>query len=240
MFDDVLASVRIGAAKVDTIPETSTVQPGETLPVRVEVDGGNVDQDIEAIELELTTRRKVNDARQTYEISSQRVTGPFTIEEGDQETFEAEIPIHRETPVTTMDVRRNKAEVWIDTDLEIDRAIDGDDTDYLDIEPTGPMAAMLEAVEQAGHDLKEVSVDNDRIGVGNERADLPVDQEFVFKPTSGRDYKELEIHFVPRDAETHVLVEFDYRMKSEQFESVRIDHADYDVDSLRQTFERVA
>ena len=61
MFDNVLASVRIGAAEVDTLLETDTVQPGDTLPVQVVVEGGKVDQDIEAIELELETRRYLDE-----------------------------------------------------------------------------------------------------------------------------------------------------------------------------------
>lgn len=240
MFDNVLASIRIGAAEVDTLLDRETVRPGETLSTQVVVEGGNVDQDINAIELELKTKREYGDSRETYEITSTHVTGSFTIEEGERRTFEAELPIPRETPVTTMDARRDRAKVWIDTDLEIDRAIDADDTDYLDVAPTEPMAAMLDAVAEAGHSLYEVTVDNDRIGVGNERAELPLDQEFVFRPDGDRDYKELEVHFLPREGVTHVLLEFDYRFSSEEFESIEIDHEDYGVESLRQEFERYA
>lgn len=240
MFDNVLASIRIGAAEVDTLLERDTVRPGETLETQVVVDGGKVDQDIQAIELELETEREVGDSRQTYEISSKHVTGPFTIEEGDRKVFEATILIHRETPVTTLDARYNHAKVWIDTDLEIERAIDADDTDYLNVAPTEPMEAMLDAVSQAGHSLYEVSVDNDRISVGNATADLPLDQEFVFRPQGDRDYTELEVHFLPRDSVTHVLLEFDYRLKSERFESIEIDHDSHSVDELRDAFERYA
>lgn len=240
MFDNVLASVRIGAAEVDTLLDRETVRPGETLSTQVVVDGGNVDQDIEKIELELKTKRERGDATETYEISREVVTGSFTIEEGEQQVFEADLPIHRETPVTTLGARRNEAKVWIDTDLEIDRAIDADDTDYLDVAPTEPMTAMLDAVERAGHELSEVTIDDDRIGAGSERADLPLDQEIVFRPTGSRDYKELEIHFLPRETTTHVLVEFDYTMRAEQFEAIEIDHADYSVQSLERAFERLS
>lgn len=237
MFDNVLASIRIGAAEVDTLLDRETVQPGEVLATQVVVDGGEVDQDIEAIDLELKTKREHGDTRQTYEIASKRVTGAFTIEEGDQQVFEADLPIHHETPVTTLDAKYNRAQVWIDTDLEIDRAIDADDTDYLNVAPTDPMAAMLDAVSQAGHTLYEVAVDNDRLSIGNARAHLPLDQEFVFRPQGNREYNELEVHFLPRETVTHVLLEFDYRLKSEQFESLQIDHDSYSVKELQQAFE---
>ncbi|MDS0258159.1 sporulation protein [Haloarcula sp. S1CR25-12] len=240
MFDNVLASVRIGAAEVDTLLETDTVRPGETLPVRVVVDGGKVDQDIEAIELELETRRERDEATDEYDISTHRVTGPFTIEAGEREVFESEIPIHHETPVTTLDAKTNRAKVWIDTDLEIDRAIDADDTDYLQVAPTEPMAAMLEAVERAGHRLSKVTVDTDTIATKDAQAQLPVDQEIEFKPTGSRSYSELELHFIPREEVTHVLLEFDHSIGSENFESMQVYHDDYSVDELRRAFERFA
>ena len=240
MFDNVLASVRIGAAEVDTLLERDTVRPGETLSTQVVVEGGNVDQDIEAIELELKTRREREEGSDTYEISSQRVTGAFTIHEDEQRVFEADVPIHQETPITSLDARRDDSKVWIDTDLEIDRAIDADDTDHLNVAPTDPMATMLEAVSSAGHSLHEITVDTDHIATHHEESHLPVDQEIVFKPEGDRDYTEVEIHFLPREHETHVLVEFDYRIASEDFESLVIDHDDYSVESLRREFERVA
>jgi sporulation-control protein len=240
MFDNVLASVRIGAAEVDTLLETDTVRPGDTLPVQVVVEGGKVDQDIETIELELETRRYLDEGRDSYELSSHHITGAFTVEAGDRKVFESEIPIHPETPVTTLNAKKNRAEVWIDTDLEIDRAIDADDTDYLNVAPTEPVAAMLEAIEQAGHRLHEVAVDNDRIATNDAQAQQPVDQEIVFKPTGDRSYKELEVHFVPREDVTHVLLEFDYRIRSEEFESMQVYHDDYSVEELRRAFERYA
>lgn len=239
MFDKVLASVRIGAAEVDTRLNQDAVQPGETLSTQVVVDGGEVDQDIEGIELELKTKRKNGDVKQTYELASERVIDSFTIEENEQRVFETDLYVPRETPVTTVDPKRGRSpKVWIDTDLEIDRAIDADDTDYLAVEPTAPVQAMLDAVGNAGNRLKEVTVDNDRISVGDVSANHPVDQEFVFTPQSA-DYKEVEIHFLPRDSMTHVLVEFDYRLQSEQFHSIRIEHGDYTVEGLQAEFERL-
>ncbi|PSP93279.1 hypothetical protein BRC91_10335 [Halobacteriales archaeon QS_4_62_28] len=48
-----MASVRIGAAAVDTRLDQGTVRPGETLSTQVVVEGGEVAQDIKGIELEL-------------------------------------------------------------------------------------------------------------------------------------------------------------------------------------------
>jgi len=240
MFDKVLASVRIGAAAVDTRLDQDTVRPGETLSTQVVVEGGEVAQDIEGIELELKTRRETGDASDTYELTEEHVTDSFTIEEDEQRVFEADLHVPHETPITTVEAKRGRSpKVWVDTDLAIDQAIDADDTDSLAVEPTAPIQAMLDAVESAGNQLKEVTVDDDRIGVDDERANYPVDQEFVFKPHDA-DYKEAEIHFLPRGTVTHVLVEFDYRIHSEQFYSLRISHDNYTVEELQREFERLA
>ncbi|MFB6152034.1 MAG: sporulation protein [Haloarculaceae archaeon] len=240
MFENVLASVRIGAAAVDTRLDQSVVAPGETFSAQVVVDGGEVDQDIEGIELELKTRREVEDARRPYEIDSYHVTDSFTIHEDEREVFDVEWRLHPETPVTTVDARYNRAEVWIDTDLAIDRAIDADDTDYLDVGPTAPVEAMLDAVAAAGYSLHEVTVDDDRIGVNDRRSDLPLDQEFVFRPDGSAGFTEVEVHFLPDDGATDVLLEFDRSHRSESFESLRIDHDDFDADSLSRRFREIA
>lgn len=125
-----------------------------------------------------------------------------------------------ETPITTVDAGRSRSpRVWIDTDLKIDRAVDADDTDHLAVEPTASAQAMLDAVKTAGHDLKEVTVDDDEISVGDVRADHPLAQEFVFRPHSA-DYKQVEVHFLPHSDTTQVLVKFDYRRRSKQFHSI--------------------
>jgi sporulation-control protein len=239
MFDKVLASVRIGGAEVDALLDKDSVEPGETLPTRVVVDGGKTDQDIEHIDLELRTRRERGETHDTYEISSTRVTGAFTIGAGERRVFETDLPIHPETPVTAVEAPHDQSEVWIDSDLAIDRAIDADDSDQLAVEPTAPMQALLDAVSQAGHELHAITVDDDRIVAGDVRADLPVDQEFVFRPVEDRAYSEIEVHFLPGGETTQVLVEFDAHHGGERVEVLSIDHDDYSVDSLRQAFEEL-
>jgi len=59
MFKKILASVGIGAAKVDTILETEHLQPGQLFNAQIVITAGNVSQEISGLDLLLMTRVKV-------------------------------------------------------------------------------------------------------------------------------------------------------------------------------------
>ena len=56
VFNKVLASVGIGAATVDTKLESEQVVPGEEIKGIVEIQGGNVEQQINEIYLSINTQ----------------------------------------------------------------------------------------------------------------------------------------------------------------------------------------
>ena len=59
-FKKLLASVGIGQAKVDTILFDEVVEPGGILTGEIQIQGGQVDQEIDKIDLCLRTRAKVS------------------------------------------------------------------------------------------------------------------------------------------------------------------------------------
>ena len=59
MFKKILASVGIGAAKVDTILETEHLQPGQLFNAQIVISAGDVSQEIAGLDLMLVTRVKV-------------------------------------------------------------------------------------------------------------------------------------------------------------------------------------
>ena len=59
MFKKILASVGIGAAKVDTVLETEHLQPGQKFNAVIVIKGGDVEQEIAGLDLALMTRVKV-------------------------------------------------------------------------------------------------------------------------------------------------------------------------------------
>lgn len=241
--DKILAKVGIGSAEVDTRLDRDRFHPGEEFSAQVVVEGGETDQEIEGLVLKLMVEMRdgPNEAARTKAIDTWHLHDDFTIHEGERRVIDFEGRLHPETPVTEWDCRQNLSKVWIHTGLDVESAVDPKDKDYLRIAPTEPMAAVLEAVERAGFRPERLTVDPDRVQAGEVTADLHCDQEFVFRPKNRSSrFEEIEVHFVPREDRTHVLLEFDFPRRSEQFRSMDVDNHDFSVDSLRREFERIA
>jgi sporulation-control protein len=236
-----LASVRIGDAEVDTLVPDGVVYPGESFEARIRVRGGDVTQEIEGLELQLVAnvQEEHSDIGQSKLIERWGVVDAFTIGPGEEEIVPFEGRLHPETPVTTVEARRNLAQVWLQTGLAIDAAIDAEYTDYLEIAPTSPMEAMLDVVDRSGFYLDKISIDRERVGGVEWRADLALDQEFEFKPQgrSRSKFDKVELHFVPRDEKTRILLEFERPHRTETFRTMTIEHDDIDVDAITSTFQ---
>jgi sporulation-control protein len=203
-----LSRIGIGSAEVDTVLETETVTPGNSVPAHVEIEGGSDEQTVEAIDLAVMTRYEIEtDEGSTYRnvaIQETELTDGFTIEEGEQRTIDAgEIQIPETTPPTL-----GNTEVWIHTGLDIDWSIDPDDTDYLDVEPGPYVSAMMEAAEDLGFDLHTVeNIDASRIGPH------VFAQEFEYVPERGSRYSgdldEIELVPIREGQRLDVIVEVD-------------------------------
>jgi sporulation-control protein len=241
MFNNLLASVRIGAAEVDTLLDQEELSPGDEFSAQIVVRGGKVDQTIEGLELRLITemREKAHESGTNNVIDQWPLNEEFTIGAGEEKVIPFESRLHPETPVTAIDAPRQLTKVWIATGLAIDAGIDAKDKDYLTVVPTQPMMAMLQAVERCGLTLRKVSVDNDYITIDNETSALGCDQEFEFRPTatSRHGFSESEIHFVPRSDHTKVLLEFD-KPNGEVFRSMTIHHDNYSIEALAEEYRR--
>lgn len=240
MFDNLLASVRIGAAEVDTLLDQEELYPGDEFSAQIVVKGGKVAQEIEGLELRLITemREKAHESGTHNVIDRWQINDEFTIGVGEETVIPFESRLHPETPVTAIDVPRHLTKVWIATGLSIDTAIDAKDKDYLTVMPTPPMEAMLQAIERCGLTIRKVTVDNDYITVGNDRSDLGCDQEFEFRTKGSRhNFTESEVHFLPHSDHTKVLLEFD-NSRGETFRSMTIDHDNYSVEGLAEEYRR--
>lgn len=239
MFDNLLASVRIGAAEVDTLLDQETLYPGDEFSAQIVIKGGKVAQEIEGLELRLITemREKSTESGTHNVIDRWPINDEFTIGAGEKKVIPFESRLHPETPVTAIDAPRQLTKVWIATGLSIDAALDDKDKDYLTVMPTPPMEAMFRAVERCGLSLRKVTVDNDRITIGNDTSDLRCDQEFEFRLTnaSTHNFNESEIHFLPHSDHTNVLLEFD-KSHRETFRSMTIDHDNYSVEGLAEEY----
>ena len=212
LFNKMLASIGIGAAKVDTKLYSEHISLGEELKGVVEIVGGNAEQKIDEIYLTLYTTYvvEVDDQKSTRHgiVNKWKISEPFTIGVNERKTIPFAFKLPFDTPVTV-----GRTRVWLHTGLDIKNALDPADQDYLKVGPTRVMSAVLNALEDIGFRLREV--DCKKAEYMHKR--LPFVQEFEFVPVSGLfrgKLDEIEVVFFPTSTyETEVLMQVDRRAK---------------------------
>lgn len=213
LFNKVLASIGIGAAKVDTRLKASSFQAGETIEGIVAVKGGNIEQKIEEIYLSVMTSyvKEKDDQKWTKqaEIAKIKINEPFVIlaKETKEIPFSFQLPV--DTPVTI-----GASKVWIHTGLDIKSAVDPQDTDYIEVEPAELMGEVFNSLRRIGFKFLQVENKEAPFHLKNR---LPFIQEFEFYPVSGSFrglLKELEIVFtsISQDA-LEMKMEIDRRAR---------------------------
>ncbi|CEG27532.1 sporulation protein [Bacillus sp. B-jedd] len=212
-FNKFLASVGIGSTKVDTKLEKDTFAPGDTVSGVVEVSGGSVDQEVDAIYLSLNTvyLKESDDRKYSVNTAIERIkiTEPFRILAGEKKQIPFSWKLPWDTPISI-----GRSKVWISTGLDIKNAVDPTDTDYIRIVPTEGMASILKAVEELGFRLREADCEQASYRI---RRRLPFVQEFEYVPVSGlfrSKLDELEVVMFPSaSGETEVLMQVDRRAR---------------------------
>ncbi|MBO9597232.1 MAG: sporulation protein [Cohnella sp.] len=208
MFKRMLANVGIGAARVDLILHEQTVKAGDAITGAVRIQGGRVDQQVEDVYAYLKTRylKDVNHSRMYVDASIAAIplAGKFTVEAEREYEFPVAFRLPPYTPVTM-----GGAQVWIQTGLEINEAIDPKDEDYLQVTPHPYTAVVLEAAERLGFRLRDASCEYAPYhGIAQ---GLPFVQAFEFRPSPERQDRldELQIVCYPDDDGVGVLLQID-------------------------------
>lgn len=212
-FNKVLASVGIGAARVDTKLVHDTVEPGGEIKGVVEIRGGSVEQKIDDIYLSLNTTyiKESNDKKYSVAglIDRFHLTQSFTLMANERKEIPFTFSIPHDTPLTI-----GKTKVWIATGLDIKNAVDPSDKDYIRVMPNDLMESVFQAVSQLGFRLREAECEH---ASSRFRSRLPFIQEFEFVPASGP-YRgrldELEITFFPISSnEIEILMQVDRKAR---------------------------
>ncbi|MUT65392.1 sporulation protein [Paenibacillus sp. NEAU-GSW1] len=210
MFKKMLASVGIGAAKVDLLINDSSIAAGDYVSGVVRIEGGRVNQEVDDVYAFIKTRyiREHNDTKVHHDavIAKYLLAGKFTVEAGRVYEFPVSFQIPVNTPATI-----NRTPVWIQTGLDIKDAADPGDQDYLQVSPHPHSEIVLEAVEQLGFTLREVTCEYaPRLGQG-----LPFVQEFEFVPRGQfrGELDELEIIFHPSEHGLELLIQIDRKVR---------------------------
>ncbi|MCE4047330.1 MULTISPECIES: sporulation protein [Bacillaceae] len=181
IFKKALASVGVGAAKLDTVLKKSDYLPGEQIEGEINITGGNVAQNIDAIYVRLYTQYEIerDDKKesQTALIGEFLAAGAFTIEAKEKKVIPFSSVLPYDIPFTI-----GRTKVWISTGLDIKQAIDPNDVDHINIVPSPFTRGVFHAFEELGFHMKSGGC---KEAGRAHRMRLPFVQEFEFVPVSG-------------------------------------------------------
>jgi len=245
MFKKILASVGIGAAKVDTILETEHLYPGQKFQAQIIVEGGDVEQQVSGLELALMTRVKVESDDGEYftnhVLDKWRISEQFVIAPGEKKVIPFEARLHSETPITELNAGYNHSFVWVETGLDIDLAIDPNDKDTLHIYPNEAVKACMQAMDKLGFSLVKADVEKGYLRASSFQSTSGCYQELEYRPNTRSLFgiQEIELSFVPEAHKTHVLIELDRAFRGDGYVDLTIEHDHVNVSQLCDQLERL-
>lgn len=231
MFKKLLASVGIGKAKIDAILLQEVLVAGEAFDVEIVITGGDVAQELNAIELaimaEAKAEKEVGDEEVTYNTSVvlqhwyETLDMVIQPEEVISQVFT--LDLHPETPATEL-FDQQVGKVWLQTGLDIKSGLDGSDKDPLTIVPSATQMAVLQVIESCGYRLFKVDIEAGGVRGNGFASQLPCYQEYEFKPNSRSLFgaKEIEVTFVDNGNDTGVLIEIDRAFLGDGYKSTSI------------------
>ncbi|SBS29236.1 Sporulation-control protein spo0M [Marinomonas aquimarina] len=242
MLKKLLASVGIGKAKVDAILLSDSLQAGQSFQVKVEIQGGEVEQQIQGLAFAIMARAKttVSTAEHDREVERSMVLQEWwqdldmTVQAGETLSKTFTLDLHPEVPASEL-AGRGIAKIWLETGIDIKNGIDGSDKDPLVILPSPTQLAVLNYISQSGYRLFKSDIEKGQVKAPGFVSHLPCYQEYEFKPDSFSLFgvREIEVTFVDNGAETGVLLEIDRAFKGDGYKSVSIPNHCTTVDAIK-------
>lgn len=250
MFSKILASVGIGSAKVDLVILSEHLVPGHNFDVEIHIEGGNVPQEINGLDLALVTQAKYEkesadgDEYTGYKdivLQTWKIDWSGTVNPGDKYSEKFELDLHPETPITLLGGRKNQSRVWVETELDIKSGLDSSDKDYLAVSPLPAQLALLEAMAKLGYQFKKVDVEFGQLRHPHVRSELHCYQEIEFKLSGSGIFgiKEVEVSFINTGDEIGVVFEIDRSFGSDTYKSTMLSADLSDPDDIVAEIERI-
>ncbi|MCM3079331.1 sporulation protein [Brevibacillus invocatus] len=196
MFKKIMAKMGIGAARIDLRLDRPGYRMGETATGVIRIEGGNVEQRIIDLRVNLLMKVSVRGQDVIKQVESFPVKSQFTVQ---PKPTVQEIPFSFALPdglaISTPSVQYN-----LQTKLDVEMAVDPTDMDLITILPPEPVDRVLQALERNHFRQKPQS---GRL--------TPYGQEFSFFPGAdlGVPLKELEVIFFVTPEELRLLIELD-------------------------------
>ncbi|MFH6952774.1 sporulation protein [Pseudoalteromonas sp. XMcav1-K] len=245
MFKKVLASIGIGAAKVDTVLHTEHLLPGQKFSAEVIITAGDVEQDISGLELALMTKVKAESDEGEYfadhVLDKWSIVDQRTLQPGEELRIPFEARLHSETPITEISQGINQSVVWIATGLNIDFALDATDRDPVYVYPNEAVKTFMLAMEKLGYKLVKSDVEKGYLRTSNFNSTSGCYQELEYKPAGLKVFgpKEVELSFVPEALKTHVLIEVDRMFGSDGYADLTIEHDQVNLSQICDQLEHI-
>ena len=211
-FRRLLSSIGVGTATVDGRLEKSEFEPGEEVRGIVEIRGGDADQDVNGLRLEVQTyyKRESGDTTvtQTGTIERFPLSGGLQVRSNTREEVPFAFRLPYETPLSL-----GRTSIWVRTALDVAMAFDPSDNDMITVRPNHTQRFVLDAFERLGFRMREA--DNEELPHRLRRR-LPFAQEIEFVAVSGEfrgKFDEVELVMFPSEDDVDLLLQVDRRAR---------------------------
>ncbi|GBF33503.1 sporulation-control protein [Desulfocucumis palustris] len=167
MFKRLMASLGVGSSKVNLVLDKEQYHIGEPLKGRIIVEGGNVDQEINTLDVDLVMKFNIRGKQFSKTVETIKVARNFYVKakETREVPFEHYLPFH-------YPVSKGSVAYYLLTRMDIARAVDTGDTDAFTVMPGKDMALIMDALSALGFREKIGSGKIEKYG-----------QEFDYYPT---------------------------------------------------------
>jgi len=209
-FKKLLASVGIGAARVDARLSQDSLVPGDQVTGDIHLTGGEVAQEIDEIYMYVITHYEREDnqkkGREECVLAKHRLTEKIVLHPNETIALPFSFTLPYQTPLTM-----GRQPVYLRTGLDIKMAMDPGDSDFIDVRPHPYMEKVLDAIQSIGFQLYKVDCEYNRY-LGRE---YPFVQAFEFRPVGilrGR-VEELDVFFFLEETGLEIFFEVDRRAR---------------------------
>jgi sporulation-control protein len=244
MFKKMMSGLNMQGVSVETRLYNPTLQAGETLRGEINFTGGSINKEINGLYLKLMTIAEVESGDHEFNhalvLDQWLISSKFLLAANESQHIPFTMEIPHETPITEVACRRNGTRVWIETHMDVDWGLDATDRDYLSVLPTPTMQVFLQAMQQCGFVLSSVDVEKGQLTARNFRSTIGCYQELEFVSSHlFSSFNEVEVSFVAEAHQTHVMLEVDRTLRSDQLLTMTLPNQQLDVGQVTQQIRRL-
>jgi sporulation-control protein len=200
MIQQLLASIGIGSARADTVLTSSRLVVGEPMHGEVQLFGGQVNQRVGQIYVDLMYLREYDDKYHWASFQQWAVSDELELKAGERVSIPFTIHLPQHAPISIEPEsphpwKISRHQLKLRTGLSISWAIDPQDSDHLVIAPNAQQHLLFQALKTLGfsHRATSNSSYHKRLGYG-----APIWNTLEFAPVTG-EFKgridELEVTF---------------------------------------------